>query len=1144
MPLHVIESNRVRVLLAELDARLGTLDLFGPRTVLVPGRHWFSVVKNAIAGFRGACFQVELTTFEAWLARQAREADPGARLADPDGIAAACFQELVFSDRLGDLAFAPLRDYLRQGGDGIARDVAWQVSRQLGDLFLRYHLERPEIPAAWLAGRTFTGDPLEAWQAGLFSTILGEGDEASGLRLAAELLRRGRGLPGQDPLHALVPLRWPRRDREFLAGLAERRDVFLYLFSPCREFFEDVRRGRGGAQETGRTSDEPPMGDHPLLSAWGAPLSETVTFCHGAGGYQTVEGFVTPPGSSSLERLQREVLENHRGEPAGCDPSLRVERYASRRDEAVAIRDFVTSRLREDPCLRLCDFAVVVPEADAGPSAIDALEAVFAEDPAIPLHRVRRRSDSESLILETVERLFALPGEDGLAREVLSLALRPAIAGWTPEERTLVRRWVVETGVIRGWRDAGFAGLDVGLRTHSWERALQRLALGAMAAPGAALSIKVPGAGTLGVRPLDFTADQWPLLARLLVVIHGLRRFCEACGGRRTLAEWMTLLTGHLQALVTPLTERDGRLLGRCLEALRGYAADPAWRWRDPALSYQEVLPVVSTRVAQLRTVHSPWGERGVWVGSISDLGVLPFGHVWFAGLEDGAVAREVPPAALDVREVLELPGREPTPREAELTLFLAALCHVERVAVLSWCDRDPATGDPVAPATVVRELLEVVSPDRPSSQARPGAVPDLRSAREEEAAARLAAGGFDPSRPPADAPPALATFLRSHAPPGPPVSSVGRPARHRWRELAALWQFPLQAAARTWFFRRAEAPGEPPDEEPEALLNWLRDTWYERIAARELAAGTVVGDDGLAKRLEDDVEAFLALAASQAWGPVGVYEALVRSELASGLDRTVRAVLAAAAAVLPEPVERAGLARLHPGLDPAEVPDAIPPVRVGATLASPLPVSLSGTLPWFSERRGVLLLLENGRGVPTRRICEAWVSLCVLRLLHPRSLPDTIRVRLVRPFAGKAGDLTWSWPTPGPEDAAVALSDLSGELANPENLAFFPMELALEWLEGGHVDFGAWYARRAPGLVENWREDTRGAFRLEPVWDLDPLIDGPRAHDLARRLYLDPAAPVARQFLERIHPVLTALLGPPGGDDPDREGEEGDADG
>lgn len=1160
MPLHVIESNRVQVLLAELDARLGPLDLFESRTVLVPGRHYFSVVKNAIAGFRGACFQVELMTFEAWLARQARRADPEAWLADPDGIAAACFQELAFTDRLEEPGFAPLRDYLRQGGEGIARDVAWQVSRQLGDLFLRYHTERPEVALAWLEGRTFTEHPLEAWQARLFATILGEGDGASGLRLAVDLLRRGPQ-PSPDPLHVLVPLRWPRRDRELLAGLAAQRDVFLYLFSPCREFFEDVRRSRGKAPEAPELGGEPPPGDHPLLSAWGAPLSRTVTFCHEAGEYQTCERFVTPPvevapgdppsaalgdlphaASGDLPRaalgdLQLAVLENRREAPGGGDDSLHVERYASRRDECVAIRDFITSRMREEPSLRLCDFAVVVPEADDGPSVVDALEAVFAEEPAIALHRVRRRSDSESLVLETVERLLALPGEGGLAREVLSLALRPVIAGWTPEERKLVRRWVAGSGVIRGWRDADFAGLDAGLRTHSWERALQRLALGAMAAPGVALSIPVPGAGTLGVRPLDFTTGQWPLMARLLTVIHGLRRFCLACEGRRTVSGWMALFIEHLEALITPLTEKDERLLGRCLEALRGHAGRPVWRWRDPELTYREVLPVVTSGLAQLRTVHSPWGARGVWVGAISDLGVLPFDHVWFAGLEDGSVAREVPASPLDAREIPGIPGYEPTSREAELALFLAALCQVERAAVFSWCDRDPATGDQVAPATVVRELIEAVAPGGLSLLDRPSAPPTLRSAREAAVAARLAAGGLDPSRLPMDAPSSLVRFLKMPEPLGPPEPPTSRVRRLRWRDLASLWTFPLQAAARTWFFRQAEEPEAPPDEEPEALLSWLRATWYERIAARELAAGTAPGDDGLTDRLEGDVDAYLALAASEAWGPVGVYGTMVRAQLFRDLSKTVRAVLAGAAAELPDRTARVGLVRLHPGLDPSAEPGAIPPVRPGDA-----PVLLTGTLPWFQAQEGVLLLLDTGKGAPARRICEAWVSLCVLRILHAGPLPETVRVRLVRPFEAKGGDLAWPWPLPAPAEAAEALVRLAAELASPENLVFFPLELALEWLEGGRVDFDTWYALRAPGLLETWREDAQAAFRLDPLWNLEALIDGVRADALARRIYLDPEAPVARQFLDRIHAVLVGASSPDAAS-PDGEGEEGDGD-
>ncbi len=1177
MPLHVVESNRMGALLEALDERLGPLELFEPRTVLVPGRHYFSVLKNAIAASRGACFQIDLLTFDSWLARQAGALVPDALTADSAALSAAIFQELVFTDRLSEEAFAPLRDYLRQGKGSVARDVAWQVARALGELFVRYHQERPGLIDAWLRGRHFTDHPLERWQASLCRSVLGDPEEARGAALNFPALRfrdRPEALaPG--PLHALVPLTWPRRDREFLATLADHRDVFLYLFSPCSGFFEDVRRWRAALERTAPTSAEPSAdsgaspqmaldgdpdaGDHPLLAAWGAPLAEPVTFCHEVTGYQTVEAFREPEGDTNLARVQRAVLSNRPERLRAADDSLVVRRFPSRRDESVAIREDVVARLRTDPSLRLCDFAVVVPEADDGPSAVEALEAVFAEGPSIPLHRVRRRSDSESLILETVERLLALPLQDGLATEVLDLVLRPSIVPWSPEERTLVRRWVTASGVIRGWRDADFLGLDPALRTHSWERALRRLALGATAAPGSSLFLEVPGAGTLGVRALDFSADQWPLLARLITAVHGLRRFCEACGGRRTVPDWMAFLAGHLEDLVTPLTERDDRLLSRCLEVLRGHARRPVWRWRDPELTFGEVLPVVASDLTALRTVHSPWGERGVWVGASSDLGILPFVHVWFAGLEDGAVAREVPRSPLDVRAVPGIPGREPSPREAELARFLAGLCHAGRSATFSWCCRDPATGDPVAPATVVRELVEGLSPpgsgwpgglEAPASGASTHGG-TLRSGRVSWLAGRLAASGFDPGRLEPSPPEELGRFLRLPEPPEPRAPS-SRVRRHRWRDLAGLWRFPLQAAARAWILRQPQEPEAPSEQEPEALEAWVRAHWFARVVDQELVrrekddadtgevdgtTGEVDGTTWKVDPLEAALDAFLDEAAAQAWSPVGVHGAALRTRLLSGLRRTVRSTLAAVDDLLPEPADRRGLVRLHPGQDPAVEPRAIPPVRPGDAS-----VLLSGTLPWFHPGRGVLLLLDTGSDEQVHKVCEAWVALCVLRLLHPGELPPEVSVRVVRPFSKAGGDLSWRWPMPGPGEAAGDLARLSTELVNPENLAFFPMELALEWLSGEHGDFGAWYGLRAPTLLEAWREGSREAGRFEPLWDLGPRIDPEGALALARRIYLDPEAPVAGRFLGRILPVIGAGGARPAGPDEEEDGGEDDA--
>ena len=1127
MALHIVESNRVRVLLAELDRRLGPLDLFEKRTVLVPGRHFFSVVKNSLAAARGACFQVEVLTFDAWLARQARSTGSDAGVADvgpvdPDSLAAACFQELAFSERLRDPDFADLRAYLTQGSEQVQTDVAWQVSRQLGDLYLRYHLERPALIAAWTQGRTFTDSPLERAQMSLLSGVLRAAGALGAFEFAADRVRAGGGLAAVvGALHVLVPNPWPLRDREFLATLGDHADVFLYLFTPCQEFFEQVRRVRRVTD-----AEAPFTGNHPLLDAWGAPLAEPVTWCHETSGYQTRTLFEDPGSSTNLARVQQAVLDNREDLVLdGPDDSLRVWRFASRREECVAVRDDLVARLQADPGLRLCDFAVVVPEAGDGPAAIDEIVSVFAEEPALPLHRVRWRSDSESQVLQTMDQLLALPSTRGRATEVLELACRPTLGGWTREQERLVRRWIVSSGAVRGWRDADLVRADPRLRTNTWERALWRLSLGAVAAPGAALSLEVPGAGTVGLRPLDFSADQWPLLSRVLTIVHGLRDFCEACGPPRTMAGWMELLGEALPDLITPQTERDEKLLAHGLEILKQHASRPIWRLRDPLLTYEEMLPIVSADLAGLRTGHSPWGERNVWVGTIADLGLLPFSHVYFVGLEDGAVARELAVSPLDVRTLEGIPGHEPAARETELAQFLAALCHVRGSVTFSWCDRNPASGDMVAPATIVRELIEAADPRGRALAQSPTAPVVLRSARVEAAADRIAAEKIDWAALPEGVPAAdqLREFLRRPAPLS-PQEDAGRMRRLRWRDLSRFWQFPLQVTARTWFISKDEEPETPLEQEPDGLKSWMITEWFSQIVARELGTGTDPDEAGLLARLEQDVADYLRAAAAQGWGPVGVFGDALAGKLLADLRKTVSLVLGAVQDHLPDRSSWSGFHTASPGMDPALVPDATPPIRPGRSACL-----VSGRLPLYHPRSGLLLMLDFGgdKSEWVELVCDAWVALLLHVLAAPEAPSGPVRVLLVRPSVAKARQVrSWEWPLPDPVLAGEQVAALADALHDPENLAFLTVKMAQDWRSGRFRDFEAWYVRRASSLLETWESDPFADFRLDPLWNLAPLIDAPRAWSLAQRIYLDPEAPVARQFQTWILPALTTVSG------------------
>ncbi len=1136
MPLHIVESNRVRVLLSELDGRLGPPDLFGKRTVLVPGRHFFSVVKNAIAGSRGAFFQVEIQTIDAWLARQLGAHRPGVWPADTDALVAACFQELAFSDLTGEPAFADLRAYLQQGMGELQIDVVWQVAVQLGDLFRRYHLERPQLTSAWSEGRTLTRSPLERWQSQLFSRIfkavgaLGEFDFP-----AADLMSRASPADLAPVLHVMVPHPWPMRDRTLLHWLSGEAEVHLYLFSPCREFFEQVRRvQRTSGDGAGLT------GNHPLLDAWGAPLAEPVTFCHELSGYQTHTLYEDPGEATNLARVKGSILDNREGVTLTApDDSLRVWSFPSRRGECVAIREDLMARLRGDPGLRLCDFAVVVPEAGAGPSALDELISVFSEDPPLPLHRVRWRSDSESRILHTVGRLLELPPEEGLATAVMELVCSPAVAVWTPEEAQLIRRWVSATGVIRGWRDADLRLQDPALKTHSWERALWRLSLGAVTAPGGALQLEVPGAGKLGVRPLDFSADQWPLLARLLTVLHGLRQFCEACETRRTVTGWMEFLCLELAELVTPRTERDEKLLGHCIEVLAAHARNPVWRLRDPHLGYREVLPIVTAGIENLRTGHSPWGERGVWVGPIADLQLLPFAHVYLAGLEDGVVAREIPASPLDARAAEGMPGREPTPRETELGRFLTALCLADDSVTFSWCDRDAATGDPVARATVIRELIEAVDPGEQVLVQSPTARVSLRSSQVAAAAERLAKAGLDPAALPEPTPEALLAFLK--VPPSlEPQETPDRMRRLGLRDFSRFMEFPLQVTASTWFHAGSREAEELKESEPDELASRERNAWLDQIVMRELAAGTDPDDPGLDARLAMDAADFLDTAAAAAWGPVGVFSVARRGPLTGELGDAVLCTLSAVASVLPNREAWKDFRRACPGLDPSLNPGASPPVRIGAAKAG-----VSGRLPWYHESGGLLLVLDYGKKgeTPVARVCDAWVALQLYRVIAQEGALENVRVLLVRPFAKKAQQLvSWEWPVPDPGLAMRYLEQLARAIPDPANLAFFTADLAMEWLSGASADFDSWYGKRAPSLLHAWETSEFSDYRFEPIWNLGPLIDAPRAWALARRLYLDQSSPVAWQFLNRILPVVTGVFPEAQRAGDGQEGSDGEA--
>ena len=110
-------------------------------------------------------------------------------------------------------------------------------------MFDHYVTYRPELVLGWQRGRE------SHWQAELFRALearMSAPHMAARVRAAHRALAQGQGAVEQIPerIHVFGVSTLPPQYLQLLAAVSEQREVHLYVLSPSREYFGDLRSER------------------------------------------------------------------------------------------------------------------------------------------------------------------------------------------------------------------------------------------------------------------------------------------------------------------------------------------------------------------------------------------------------------------------------------------------------------------------------------------------------------------------------------------------------------------------------------------------------------------------------------------------------------------------------------------------------------------------------------------------------------------------------------------------------------------------------------------------------------------------------------------------------------------------------------
>ena len=740
-------SNRTEALLLAFVRNLRdereSAGPFAPVRVVVPNRNVETYLRLGVARTCGIAANLDITFLRKLLAHVAEQALPNGRVVDAQQIEGHLL--VLFHDDgfLGRPELAPVRDYLRAGGD--ARDAVdrrrCQLAFRLGPLFEEYAASRAAMVKTWETGTSLDRDHLlaatEAWQRALWLAIFGpagrialrsQAEGVTWLRID-ELLARAEAqgalaAEGLGPrLHLFGASYVAPAYHRMLAALGRHIDVYLYTLNPCREFWEDVETPtelrRRVAKQTGSTADDPfgllDQSENLALRLWGRPGRENLRLLNQLDMCDFEEHFAPSPAPTLLARLQNDILDRvARNEPApglSADGSLQVLGCPGIRRELEVVAAEIWGCLRADPELRCNDIAVIVPESRKD-AYLSQVSAVFAESHDLPHHVVDLPAQCGHRLGEAAQLLLDLPFSSFSRKELVPLLTHPCVMARFPDARPADwLRLIDQLGIVRGADARDLRGSYLRRDLFTWDQGLRRLALGAFML-GESSGDEIPAdLGENQYLPVETAPDQRASALGFALLVRSLiadAHFAAGIGApiERPLSEWLSFIRAMLAAYLVPADDGEEGLLGRWRAALEdiedvGLQGEP--------VSYRVAAELARGALASIPGTRGQYLARGVTVASFVPMRAIPFRVVFVLGLSQGDFPRNARRGDLDLREARREAG-DVTPREQDLYMFLETLLCARDRLVLSYVARDEVTGEERPPCPVVLELREILS--------------------------------------------------------------------------------------------------------------------------------------------------------------------------------------------------------------------------------------------------------------------------------------------------------------------------------------------------------------------------------------------------------------------------------------------------
>lgn len=354
--------------------------------------------------------------------------------------------------------------------------------------------------------------------------------------------------------------------------------------------------------------------------------------------------------------------------------------------------------------MRPADVIVMTPDIDTYAPYIEAVFAAAPRSRHIPYSIADRVITVESAIVASFFALLELGRSRFDASAVLALLERAAVQrrfGLSPEDVSLMRRWVRESGIRWGVDAKSREEMDLpAFADNTWCAGLDRLMLG-YALP------QREGELFAGNLPWDdIEGSRAQTLGRLHAFATRLFALAQELRQAKTVERWVETLAESLETFFRPVEaeETDVQAIRRALAEMARTTAQAG---------FAEEVGLDPIRHHLRRTITEPTSRGqflsgGVTFCALMPMRSLPAKVVCLIGMNDGSFPRVQRPPGFDLM-ANDFRRGDRSRRNDDRYLFLETILAAREVLYVSYVGQSVRDNANLPPSVLVAELLDYV---------------------------------------------------------------------------------------------------------------------------------------------------------------------------------------------------------------------------------------------------------------------------------------------------------------------------------------------------------------------------------------------------------------------------------------------------